>query len=60
VYWYKKAANQDDAIAMYNLGLCNQNGTGVKKSNRWAKHYLQKSHQFGYKKAAKKLKELAL
>ena len=31
-YWYKKAAEQGNAIAQYNLGLCYKKGEGVEKN----------------------------
>ena len=31
VKWYRKAAEQNDAGAQYNLGVCYANGDGVAK-----------------------------
>ncbi len=58
IYWYKKAADKNDAKAMYNLGLCYKYGDGVIKSKRWARHYFEKADKFGHKLAKGQLKRL--
>jgi TPR repeat protein len=42
-YWFKKAANQGNADAQYNLGVCYENGHGVKKDLQKAKFWKDKS-----------------
>ena len=42
-YWYEKAANQGNAPAQYNLGVCYENGRGVKKDLKKAKFWIEKS-----------------
>ncbi|MFN7604068.1 MAG: hypothetical protein ACK5R0_21960, partial [Bacteroidota bacterium] len=58
IYWYKKAADKADDKALYNLGLCNEFGDGVRQSIRWAKHYYSKASKLGHKNAKSKLKGL--
>ncbi len=36
IEWYQKAADQGDASAQYNLGVCYANGGGVEKNDRMA------------------------
>jgi TPR repeat protein len=36
VFWYRKAADQGDAVAQYNLGVMYANGTGVPKDEQHA------------------------
>ncbi len=47
VYWYKKAANQGDVIAQYNLGYAYDNGEGVSKSEQQAVYWYKKAANQG-------------
>ena len=56
VKWYHKAAEQGDATAQYNLGLCYESNR-LKDKTEAIKWY-RKSAEQGYKNAIKRLKEL--
>jgi TPR repeat protein len=43
VKWYRKAAEQNDAEAQYNLGLCYANGQGVAKDEAEAVKWYRKA-----------------
>ena len=58
IFWYRKAAAKNDPKALYNIGLCYKHGDGVKRSNRWARHYFEKARILGHKNANKQLKAL--
>jgi TPR repeat protein len=58
VYWYKKAAEQEDVEAQYNLGVCYENGYGVTNDYSQAVYWYKKSADQGYADAEKKLREL--
>jgi hypothetical protein len=45
--WYKKAAEQGDAVAMTNLGKGYYNGTGVAKNEKEAEAWLKKAIEKG-------------
>ena len=49
--WYKKAADQGDANAMDNVGLCYQKGEGVAKDRAEANRWLRTSSDKGYRLA---------
>ena len=51
VYWYKKAAEQEDVEAQYNLGVCYENGYGVTKDTEQAFYWYNKSAEQGYAQA---------
>ena len=52
VKWYKKVAEQGDASAMYQLGLCYANGNGVEKDETEAIKWLEKAVELGYTDAS--------
>ena len=58
VKWYRKAAEQENATAQYNLGLIYQYGKGVVKNHSEAIKWYEKSAGHGYQSAEKKLKTL--
>ena len=41
--WYRKAAEQNDAKAQYNLGVCYDNGQGVAKDEVEAVKWYRKA-----------------
>ena len=41
--WYRKAAEQNDAMAQYNLGCCYANGQGVAKDEVEAVKWYRKA-----------------
>ena len=43
VKWYRKAAEQNDAEAQYNLGICYANGQGVAKDEAEAVKWYRKA-----------------
>lgn len=45
VYWFTKAAEQGSAIAQYNLGMCYYYGHGVKKDEKKAQYWYDKSQE---------------
>jgi TPR repeat protein len=51
VRWYRKAAEQGDASAQYNLGRCYYDGTGTEKNQREAVRCFRKSAEQGDAKA---------
>ena len=55
---YRKAANQGLAEAQYHLGLCYENGNGIRKNKTTAKTWYQKAADQGFKEAKTKLKEI--
>lgn len=58
-YWYRRAAKQGDAKAQWNLALCYLAGEGVRKNSGVAKRWLKAAASKGYKKARRKLREIA-
>ena len=48
ILWYKRAADQGDAIAEDGLGYLYQSGHGVKKNQKIANAYFRKSAQQGF------------
>ncbi|GBC22567.2 kinase-like domain-containing protein [Rhizophagus irregularis DAOM 181602=DAOM 197198] len=47
-YWYEKAANNGNIMAVYNLGRCYKNGMGVKRDCNRAFKLLKQSAEGGY------------
>ena len=45
--WYKKAAEQGDAWAQNNLGVCYENGQGVTKDKKEAAKWYRKAAEQG-------------
>ncbi len=58
VRWYRLAADQGNAGAQYNLGLCYENGWGVTQSLEEAARWYRKAAEQGYEKAKEALKNL--
>ena len=54
VRWYRKAAEQGNANAQYNLGLMYEEGLGVAKDGAEAMRWFRKAAEQGYAKAKKK------
>ena len=52
---YKNAAEQGDADAQYNLGVCYANGTGVEKDEQKAVEWYQKAAGQGHAKSQSNL-----
>jgi TPR repeat protein len=48
VYWYQKAAAQENTGAQYNLGVMYTNGKGVSKDAKQAVYWYQKAAEQGY------------
>ena len=59
VYWYKKAAEQGDAKAQYNLAECYSLGKGVSKDYTQAVYWYRRSAKHGFAAACYKLAELS-
>ena len=47
VYWYRKAADQGNANAQYNLGVMYENGEGVAKDDKQAVYWYRKAADQG-------------
>ncbi|HIU97479.1 MAG TPA: sel1 repeat family protein, partial [Candidatus Ornithoclostridium faecigallinarum] len=58
VEWYAKAAEQGDAVAQCNLGICYANGQGVKQDRQKAIEWYTKAAQQGDEYAKEALKRL--
>ena len=58
VKWYRKAADQGNMYAQYNLGLCYEYGTGVTQSRTEAVKWYQKAARQGQSEAQNRLREL--
>lgn len=56
--WFKKVAENGDASAEYNLGLCYYNGWGVEVDKKKAHLWLKKASEHGDEEAAEMLNEL--
>src|SRR5438876_1115057 len=50
-YWYQKAAENGNKIAMYNLAICYKNGEGTEKNLEKAFYWYQKAAEIGNKNA---------
>ena len=55
---YRKAAEQGDAKAQYNLGVCYANGDGVQKNLKQAVFWYRKAAEQGNAFAQEALKKL--
>ncbi|MCL2375590.1 MAG: DnaJ domain-containing protein [Firmicutes bacterium] len=51
-YWFKEAAKQQHADALYNLGICYLNGEGTKHDEVRGIKYIQQASKLGNKEAA--------
>ena len=58
VKWFRKAAEQNDAAAQYNLGICYYNGDGVAKDPVEAYQWLLLAARQGDEDAKKNITEL--
>ena len=58
VEWYRKAADQGNAAAQYNLGNMYSWGKGVEQSNEKAAEWYRKAADQGDPDAKKRLSEL--
>ena len=58
VKWYRKAAEQGDTFAHYNLGVCYDNGQGVNKDYTEAVKWYRKAAEQGFLPAKERLQEL--
>ena len=47
VYWYKKAVENGDPKAMYNLALCYQDGLGVEQDTDKANELFEEAKKYG-------------
>lgn len=56
--WYEKAAQNGSVDAMYELGVCYNNGSGVTPDVGKGKDWLRKAAAKGHKGAKKQLKEI--
>jgi hypothetical protein len=57
-YWYRKAAEQGNAAARYNLGCCYEHGWGVDKCRHQALELYQRAAEQGLAAAAVRLAHL--
>ena len=57
VSWYRKAAEQGEALAQYNLGRMFQYGLGVSMNRAEAINWYRKAAEQGHKGAISQLKE---
>lgn len=57
--YYLKAADQGDALAQYNLGICYDNGYGVEKDLSEAVIWLRKAADQGNAQAQNALRKLS-
>ena len=57
VFWYRKSADQGNALGQYRLGFCYKNGQGITKDFKQAVFWFHKSADQGNKDAKKKLSE---
>ena len=58
VEWYRKAAEQGHPGAMFNLGTCYLEGTGVKKDIAEAAKWFKRAASLGHERSAKILEKL--
>ncbi|MCT6866622.1 MAG: sel1 repeat family protein, partial [Gilliamella apicola] len=56
VYWFTKAAEQNDSKAQYNLAFMYEKGDGVEQDKSLANNYFKQSCELGFEKACNKLK----
>lgn len=57
VFWFKEAAKQKHADAMYYLGLCYVNGTGTEKNETTGQGFIRQAAKLGSKPAEKAIKK---
>ena len=53
--WYRKAAEQNYAMAQFNLGVCYANGQGVTKDRRGGVKWYRKAAEQNYAMAQNNL-----
>ena len=56
--WYRKAAEQGNANAQYNLGIMYYNGRGVPEDDSEAVRWFKKAAAQGYANAKKTLQQM--
>jgi TPR repeat protein len=59
VRWFRLAADQDDARAHFNIGVCYMYGTGVVQDNAEALRWLRLAADEGYADAETVVTQLA-
>ena len=57
-YWYKKAAEKNDAKSQYDLGHCYAKGLGVKQNMTHAISWYKKAAELGYSAAKVRLAKI--
>ena len=60
VEWFRKAAEQDDDSAQYNLGVCYYNGLGVDKDEQMGIQLMSRAARKGNQSAQDTLRSLGL
>ena len=58
IKWWRKAADQGDANAQFNLGWAYSNGEGVAKDSEEAAEWFRKAAEQGHAGAQRALKKL--
>ena len=58
MFWFRKSAEQGNAAAMYNIGVCYEHGCGVEMDYEEAIKYYQKAADKGIKKAFISIEDL--
>jgi TPR repeat protein len=56
--WYRKAAEQGNAMAQYQLGMMYALGQGMRKNDEESRQWLQKAAEQGYGQAVEQLEKL--
>ncbi|HPY32028.1 MAG TPA: tetratricopeptide repeat protein, partial [Verrucomicrobiota bacterium] len=56
VKWFRKAADQGDALGQFELGLCYRDGEGVARDRAEAVKWFRKAADQGHKQAQELLK----
>jgi TPR repeat protein len=56
--WYRKAVEQGNAAAQYNMGVMYENGYGVEMDLTKARYWYQKAADQGFEEAKKALARL--
>lgn len=59
LYYTRSAAKENEPLALYDLGMCNIEGTGMLKNIDKGVEYLQKSAQLGYQPAIDELNRIS-
>jgi TPR repeat protein len=57
-FWYQKAAEQGNAAAQYNLGMCYYKGLGVRQDYNEAMRWLRKAAEQGLAEAVQFIEAL--